>query len=122
MADGWRRQNKLIEHHFDPDTGKLNGAGETKIRWILSEPPQSRRTIFVHVGENAEVTAARVVQVQQLAMQLVPQGPLPPVMVTNIPPNLGQPASDVDIIMRNYQDSIPDPRVPIGGATFGDDG
>ena len=122
ISNGWRRQNMLVEHHFDPESGKLNGAGETKIRWILSEPPQSRRTIFVHVGENAEVTAARVAQVQQLALQLVPQGPLPPVMVTNIPPNLGQPASDVDIIMRKYQGTIPAPRVPAGGSTFGEGG
>jgi len=122
ISNGWRRQNMLSEHHFDPETGKLNEAGYTKIRWILSEPPQSRRTIFVHVGRDAQETASRVDQVQQLALQLVPQGPLPPVMVTNIPRDLGQPASDVNSIMQKYDSSIPAPRLPSGGSTFGQGG
>ena len=73
-------------------------------------------------GKDADVTATRVDQVQQFAMQLVPDGPLPPVMVTNIPSDLGQPASVVDNILRKYEATIPNPRLPDGGTSFGGTG
>jgi hypothetical protein len=31
VCNGWRRQNLLGSHHFDPETNKLNTAGELQV-------------------------------------------------------------------------------------------
>ena len=48
VANGWRLQNMLGDHHFAAVTGELTEAAHLKIRWILTEAPQQQRTIYVH--------------------------------------------------------------------------
>ena len=48
VANGWERENMLNDQHFEPDTSKLNAAGQAKVRWILSEVPEQHRRIFIH--------------------------------------------------------------------------
>jgi len=111
IENGWRRQNLLSDFHFDMDTGKLTPAGEEKLRWILLEAPEQHRTIYVGRARTAQETAARINSIQKVGAEIVPDGPLPAVLETNIKPD-GWPAERVDVIGRKFQDSIPDPRLP----------
>ena len=47
VNNGWRRQNLLGAHHFNPDTNQLNAAGQLKVQWIMTQAPPDRRSIFV---------------------------------------------------------------------------
>ncbi len=114
VANGWERQNLLSTHHFKSTDGQLNESGRLRIHWILTEAPPQHRTIFVQRGPSAEETAARVDRVQQVAMQLSPDGELPRVVQTSVSP-LGWPAERVDVIGRKFHASMPDPRLPCGG-------
>jgi hypothetical protein len=118
VSNGWRRQNMLGDHHFEED-GKLTDAGRIKIRWILTEAPQHHRTIYVRRATTAEVTAARIDSVQQLAALIVPEGELPAVLETSIPAQ-GWPAARVDAIGRKFEATIPDPRLPDASGTGGE--
>jgi hypothetical protein len=118
VANGWRRQNLLGDHHFVDQSGELTEAGRLKVRWVLTEAPQHHRTIYVHTADNPELTAARIDSVQQLAAQLVPEGELPLVLETGIPAQ-GWPAARADMIGRKFEESTPEPRLkeasPSGG-------
>ncbi|MCO6044625.1 hypothetical protein NG895_11970 [Aeoliella sp. ICT_H6.2] len=74
VANGWRRQNLLGAHHFDPQTGKLTRAGELKVEWILTQTPPSRRQVFVERSMNDDVTQNRIAQAQQFANGLPIEG------------------------------------------------
>jgi hypothetical protein len=111
VSNGWRRQNLLGEHHFVDQGGELTEAGRMKVRWILTEAPSQHRTIYVHSSGSAELTAARIDNVQQLAAQLVPAGELPAVLETGIPVQ-GWPAARADMVGRKFDASTPEPRLP----------
>ena len=111
VSNGWRRQNMLSDHHFGVENGDLTDAGRLKIRWILVEAPQQHRVIYVHTGDTGAVTAARIDKVRQAVIQIMPDGPLPPVFETSIP-DRGWSASRVDQVGRKFEASIPDPRLP----------
>lgn len=120
VHNGWLRQNMIADHHFQEGSSQLTEAGERKVRWIINQAPKHHRAIFVHTAETAEETAARIDVVQQLAIRLLPEGELPPVMQTNLDAG-GWPAERVDAIDRKFRDTTPDPRLPElqsgGGAT-----
>lgn len=111
VANGWRRQNMLSDHHFSPQTHELTEAGQLRVRWILTQAPPAYRAVYVHVAEDAEKTAKRLESVQQLAAQLVPHGELPQVLQTDIPDH-GWPAERVEAINRALQGSTNTPRIP----------
>jgi len=108
---GWQRQTMLCDYHFEPDTNRLTAAGELKIRWILTQVPESRRVIFVQEGLNPEVTKGRVDAVQQVATRMVRTGGLPEV-VTTPEESWGWPASTVDAIAQKRDATRPDPQLP----------
>jgi hypothetical protein len=111
VAKGWERQNTLGSQHFDPETGKLNLAGQSRVTKILIEGLPEHRTIYVQRSLNPEETLARVDAVQQLAAKIVPQGELPEVLETNLPP-LGWPARNVDDVDRKFRECLPPPQLP----------
>jgi hypothetical protein len=108
---GWRLENTMADHHFDPDTNELNRAGELKIKVIVTEMPANRRVLFVLRHEDGEKTMVRLDSVQRAAARFAPQGALPPVMFTDVAPR-GWPADYIDAFGRRYQATIPDPRLP----------
>ena len=118
VANGWRRQNMLGEFHFEAGTGQLTEAGRLKVRWILTAGPEQHRLIYVHTADKDEETEARIAAVQQLALQITPNN-LPPITPTSISDD-GWPASEVDLIGRKFQSSMPAPRLP--AATEGGSG
>jgi hypothetical protein len=116
VNNGWRRQNMLVDQHFDNTTNKLNAAGKAKVIWIITEAPLQHRTIFVHRSINPEVAVLRMDEVNQLAATISPQGALPAVLETSISPR-GWPGQRVDIIGQRYNASTPDPRLPAVNTT-----
>ena len=118
VSNGWRRQNMLGDHHFEPEDGQLTEAGRLKLRWILTEAPRQHRTVYVHTAEDAEATAGRLEVVRETAAQMVGEANLPPVLATGIPAR-GWPASRVEAITRKFQQATPDPVLPSGGGGGG---
>ena len=111
VAKGWQRQNTLGPHHFENETGKLNLAGQTKVRRILLEGLPQHRTIYVHRSLRPSETTAWIDSVQQLAARTVRDGNLPEVLETDLPAP-GWSAEQIDAVGRKFQASMPDPRLP----------
>lgn len=111
VQSGWRTQNTLGGHYFNPETHVLNDAGERKLHWILTNAPEQYRTVFVAGTHEPEAAEKRVDSVQQALTRLLPDQPLPPVLATTREPR-GWPAEYIDTIDRKMHSSIPDPRLP----------
>ncbi len=110
VANGWRRQNLLSDYHFNEENPQLNLAGETKLRYILTQMPPNRRTVFVQRGLSPEVTDLRIDLVQRAASHMMPSGYMAEVVESDLP-NDGWPADDVDAIAKKFQATRPDPRL-----------
>lgn len=110
VHNGWQRRTTLGEYHFHLETQELNAAGKLKLHWILTQVPESHRTVYVQRSHLNEGTAARVDSVQRAVVRLVPQGTLPAVYDTHIPPP-GTPADLIDSVYRQHRETIPVPRL-----------
>lgn len=109
--NGWRLQNTLVHQLFDAETQSLNQAGEMKVHWIVTQAPMHRRTVYVLRGSNSEATAVRVDSVQQAIANMVPSGPLPEVLLTDVAPRGGS-AAYYDRVNRGLESSTPAPVLP----------
>jgi hypothetical protein len=110
VANGWRRQNLLSDYHFDSESNQLNGAGEMKVRFILTQMPPSRRTIFVQRGQSPDVTASRISYVDRAAARVAPTGAMAGIVESDLP-NDGWPADEVEAVSRKFYKTQPDPRL-----------
>src|SRR6185295_127500 len=54
--NGWKMQNTIGSYLFDPETQRVNQAGELLVKWIVSQAPAHRRAVFVLKGDSAEAT------------------------------------------------------------------
>jgi hypothetical protein len=116
---GWQLQNTLGDYHFEAETQQLTRAGELHLRWIVTQAPENRRTVFVLRGHNDAATAVRIDTVQQTVAQLHPKGALPAVVQTNaVPPT--SPADYQDDISQKAAKVRPAPALP--AATSGSGG
>jgi hypothetical protein len=111
VDNGWRRQNLLGPHHFNPDTNKLTTAGELKVRWIMTQLPPERRSIFVERSLEQEITAQRVETARLYAAEMALDGAAPQVSETHLLSE-GRPASVVDNTNVRFQESLPPPVLP----------
>jgi hypothetical protein len=111
INNGWRRQNTLNDSHFFENGTELSPTGRIKVHSILTEVPLSHRSVFVYRAETPDRTAARIAAVQQFAAQIAPDGPALPVMETAVDPP-GSLALPIDMMMRSYRATAPDPRLP----------
>jgi hypothetical protein len=110
-AAGWRQNNTLSDHFFTSEDQSMNQAGEIKVRWIVTQAPPHRRTVYVLRGPSPEATAARVAAVQRAVEKFVPDEPRPAVFVTDIIPP-GASGDYFDQVDRQFKQSIPAPRLP----------
>lgn len=108
---GWELQNTVGDFHFDRETNQLTAAGEHKVRWIITETPHHRRTVFVQRGATSDETATRIDAVQRSVARQLPEGPLPEVVATLLSPP-GAPADVVDRVYRGRDASQPAPVLP----------
>jgi hypothetical protein len=120
-ANGWRRQNLLSDYHFNDATSQLTLAGESKLRYILTQMPPTRRTVFVQQGLSTDVTEGRMRSVERAAERIVPTGMVAHIVESNLP-NDGWPAADIDAVTRKFIATTPDPRLPRGGISSGGSG
>ncbi|GEM_PF-1390827 len=108
INNGWRRQNLLGDYHFQEGTNELTSAGQLKAKWILTQAPQDRRTIYVQRGNTQSDTASRIAAVHGWAGNQSPQ--VEPVLVndTHIVSE-GHTAGSVDHIFVGFQENQPAP-------------
>jgi hypothetical protein len=111
VAKGWQRQNTLGDYHFDRNTHHLNSAGKAQVRWIATQTPPDRRTVFVYRGPNSEVTSIRLDSVQRHMVNSVAEGELPAVVDVGTPP-LQRPGEHIDHIQNRVISGMPDPVLP----------
>lgn len=111
IANGWRLQNTLADHHFDADTNELNAAGRLRLETILTERPVDHRMVFVLQGKNATKTAARIGSVHEASADYLPSGELAEVAATSVRP-AEWPAVEIDKTYRSYQEAKPKPQLP----------
>ncbi len=119
-AAGWRQNNTLSDHFFGLEDQSINPAGEIKLRWIATQAPPHRRTVFVLRGPTQDATATRVAAVQRALEKLVPEGHRPDVILTDIIPP-GASGDYFDQVDRQFKQSIPAPRLPAMEGTTGGD-
>jgi hypothetical protein len=119
VNNGWRRQNLLGPHHFTENSVKLTSAGELRIRWIMTQAPGERRTIFIERDVNPAVTAERLATARDYASQVSTDGQIAQVVETHLISE-GRPASVVDATNVRFQESLPPPALP--AATVGLEG
>ena len=112
VRNGWRMQNTLSDELFDPETQQLTTAGKMKVRWIFTQAPPSRRTVYVLRGETAAMTDARLRSVKNtvVAMHGI-EADTRAVVLIGVPPRLGS-GDYLDRIRRSYEASTPSPRLP----------
>ncbi len=124
IANGWRKQNLISDYLFQEDSPKLTMAGEQKLRFILTQMPPTRRTVFVQRGTSPDVTANRIAVVQRTAAGIVPLGTVAEVVESDLP-NDGWPADDIDAVAKRFNSTRPDPRIrstSSGGGSGGGSG
>lgn len=117
VNNGWRRNNLLGDHHFEADGTKLTMAGQLKVRWILTQTPQHRRSIYVSQTLEQEQDAARLEAVQVAASKLSTL----PTAVDVRPTYLvieGRAAEMVDSINVRFKDTMPLPILPAASSGF----
>lgn len=108
--NGWKMHNTVGTFLFDDETQELNQAGELHVKWILTQAPPHRRAVFVLRGDTPEITTARVESVQA-AVARYAVGPICPVLLTDSEPR-GWSAQYIDSITRQFNSTIPAPRLP----------
>lgn len=121
VNNGWRLNNTLGTDLFDVETHQLNHAGWRKVRWIATQAPVHRRSIFVLQAETPEATQVRLDSVRQAATSVVGPGPLPPITLTDREPT-GVSGDYVDQVDRKVRMSIPIPALPDVGGEVGQGG
>lgn len=106
--NGWREHNTVGSGLFAKDG--LNVAGQLKVEWIVTQAPQNQRVVYVKSARTPEETSARVESVQLAVSQLIPTGPLPQILVTDIEPTTSSGAYQTRVA-RAIDNSTPLPRL-----------
>ncbi len=111
MVDrGWQLQNTIPDQLFNTETQELTRAGELKVKWIVTQMPTRRRTVFVMRGSTPEITDLRMKSVSKVIGE-VGNGPGAMVAVTDIIPRDGS-ASAYERTLTSYDSAQPAPQLP----------
>ena len=108
--NGWRENNTLGSTLFS-NQNALSEAGAIKVQWIVTQAPQNQRIVYVKSGKSEQETNARVESVQLAVSQLIPSGPLPQILVTDIEPATSSGAYQT-LVHRALIKTTPTPRLP----------
>ncbi len=115
---GWRRQNILGSYHFDPADNSLTQAGALKLKWILTQAPEHRRTVLVERGRNPEETGERLASVRDIAGGFQTEGGPMQLHDTHLLVE-GHPAGYVDATFVGLQNNRRPPVLPPSGSAAG---
>ncbi|MGD9633470.1 MAG: hypothetical protein AB7G28_15450 [Pirellulales bacterium] len=111
VRNGWRRQNLLGPHFFNPHTNQLTMAGELQVRWIMTQAPPQYRQVFVERSIDPAITAERIAATRAYASRVTLDGQLPEVFETNLMAE-GRPAAIVDVTNVKFMENMPTPVLP----------
>jgi hypothetical protein len=111
VNNGWRRQNLLGVHHFNPVTNQLTAAGELRVQWIMTQAPPERRDIFVERALDADANSQRLAAVRDYATKVTIDGRMPQVQESHLVSE-GRPAAVVDAVNVNFMKAMPAPVLP----------
>ena len=84
--NGWKLHNTIGHDLFREGDGVLMASGSNQVRWIATQAPQSRRTIYVLKGHSRLETEARLASVRQTLSGMNLDGSQPSVEVTSVSP------------------------------------
>ena len=107
--NGWREHNTVGTALFSPQQA-LSEAGQLKIQWIVTQAPENYRVVYVKSGQSPEETSARVESVQLAVSRIIPTGPLPQILVTEIEPTTSSGAYQT-LVHRALIKTTPTPRL-----------
>jgi hypothetical protein len=116
VNNGWRRQNLLGAHHFNPDSNQLTTAGELRVQSIMTQTPVDRRSIFIERSLNVDTNTARLATVREYATKVSTDGQTPMVEETYLISE-GRPAEVVDATNVKFMQAMPAPVLPEASAT-----
>ena len=111
VDNGWKLQNTIPDPLFDSESQELTRAGELKVRWILTQMPMHRRSVFVLRGATPEATETRINSVQKVAESVHGESGMAMVAVTDVIPRGGS-GDYFERVNRGYESSVPAPRLP----------
>lgn len=111
VSNGWQREMTLATNHFDAESHQLNSAGRSRLVWILTQAPEHRRTVFVLRHIDPSITTERMSNVQHHVSEIVRNGVMPDVLVTNTAPRRTS-AGYIDSVNRQRQENQPAPILP----------
>ena len=111
VNNGWRRQNLIGLHHFNPVTNQLTPAGELRVQWIMTQAPEGRRDIYVERALDPEMNSQRLSIVRDYASKVTIDGRQPQVQESYLVSE-GRPAAVVDAVNVNFMKSMPAPVLP----------
>ena len=111
MVDrGWQLQNTIPDQLFQTETQELTHAGELKVKWIVTQMPARRRSVFVMRGSTPEITELRLKSVSKIIAE-IGNGTGAMVAVTDIIPRDGS-ASAYERTLTSFDSSQPAPQLP----------
>lgn len=111
INNGWRRQNLIGSHYFNPETNQLTSAGQLRVQWIMTQAPPDRRAIFVERTIDPNSSSQRIAAVQEYATQVGVDGRPPQVTGTYLASE-SRPAAIVDATNTKFLQSMPAPVLP----------
>jgi hypothetical protein len=111
VRNGWRRQNLLGSHHFDPNTNRLSEAGQLQVRWIMTQAPPGRRQIYIERSLDPAVNEARMAAARDYASRVATDGQMPQVYESNLIVE-GRPAPVVDATNVKFMENMRVPALP----------
>jgi hypothetical protein len=107
---GWQVQNTIPDQLFHSETQELTHAGELKVKWIITQMPVKRRSVFVMRGSTQEITELRLKSVNKVIAE-AGNGVAAMVAVTDIVPRDGS-ASAYERTLTQFDTSQPSPQLP----------
>ena len=111
VANGWERQNLLIDAYFTEHGAQLTDAGRVRINWILFDGLPQHRMIYVRRSIKPEETAARLATVHAYVGSVWQGSSMPPILASNVSAE-GWPADRVDVVNKKFLQAIPAPQLP----------
>lgn len=110
----WQLQTTLGNQYFDPETQQLNAAGQRQLYWIVSQAPESHRTVRVLRGHNDQATQVRMQDVERTMALMLNDGPYPAVVQSDLVP----PAANGDRLDKMWEmrkNAVNAPALPAAG-------
>lgn len=117
---GWQRHSTITNYHFDQVTQQLTESGQLKVHEILETNPLEHRVVVMVRGRNDQETASRRISINEVAMRGIRKGQPPHIMEVDVEPR-AWPAVEIEAIGKQYEVTIPEPRLPVMQSTISGD-